>query len=695
MYAMFHTSNAPPLQGREREMRFLESMLLGHYNYLQASYVYTDRNAAVGDEYRQSHVVPYVLHDSLEMDSKGVILNAFERFRLKTCIDFKPREEEEDYILFYKGKGCFSYLGNKRFGQQLLSIGDHCSKVGSVQNQLLYLLGFYHQQARSDRDDYIIIMEDRIKPDTEINFEGANEEELDSLNDPYDYKFMMYYSKNAFQKGTELTIVERIPNFMDVIGQRIDFSDYDLEKLNQLYNCSSSKTFMDSCDFDQEDICGMIQSSEDNADWQRVSQVPGGPDTDQTYLGKCKGCSFFMHFNSSSVKEGEKAVLQSRLFHPRRAFQCLQFYYYNGGNKNDQLKIYVREHTSANLNDSLTLVHEVKDPPIGNWELYYVPLNVTKKFRVVFEGTRGFGTSAGGLSIDDLNLSETQCPQHIWKISNFTKLNSSREIIFSPPFYSPKGYAFQVHLNLTNEDKIGIYFSLISGANDEYLEWPCPWQQATVTLLDQNPDIRRSMSHQRSVTTDPFKKIENSSETFFWDKPSKVGVTATFPNGTSYSRGPAFGIKDYIIHKWMQRRDFAKGDNVYILLTVDDISHLRSNKSSHIPLKMPTLQRDSGADLCENFHCENDGVCVIYKDKAECRCRSLKDLWFVGEKCQIQMFASLQSTVEALFLVTSFAVAVVASLLSFYYGKKKYGRRKNARTSNMTIENVSMQYVIQ
>lgn len=130
---------------------------------------------------------------------------------------------------------------------------------------------------------------------------------------------------------------------------------------------------------------------------------------------------------------------------------------------------------------------------------------MTKKFRVVFEGRKGSGTSLGGLSIDDINLSETRCPHHIWHIRNFTQfIGSPNGTLYSPPFYSSKGYAFQIYLNLTHVTNAGIYFHLISGANDDQLQWPCPWQQATMTLLDQNPDIRQRMSNQRSITTDPF-----------------------------------------------------------------------------------------------------------------------------------------------------------------------------------------------
>lgn len=152
--------------------------------------------------------------------------------------------------------------------------------------------------------------------------------------------------------------------------------------------------------------------------------------------------------------------------------------------------------------------------PANYWQLHHFSLNVTSKFRVVFEGVRGTGLSNGGLSIDDINLSETQCPHHVWHIRNFTHLLNTSPAgtsgrIYSPPFYSSKGYAFQVSLyvNGTADSpfNLAIYLHLISGANDDQLQWPCAWQQGTMILLDQHPDIRHRMSNQRSITTDPQK----------------------------------------------------------------------------------------------------------------------------------------------------------------------------------------------
>uniref|UniRef100_A0A8D2LYL5 Meprin A subunit n=1 Tax=Zonotrichia albicollis TaxID=44394 RepID=A0A8D2LYL5_ZONAL len=525
------------------------------------------------------------------MNAKGVILKAFEQYRLKTCIDFKPWEGEKNYISVFKGSGCWSSVGNLQMGLQQLSIGANCDRIGTVQHEFLHALGFWHEQSRSDRDDYVTIVWDRIQSGKEHNFNKYDDNRSDFLNVPYDYNSVMHYSKTAFKNGTDPTIITNIPDFIDVIGQRMDFSEYDLRKLNRLYNCTSSLSFMDTCSFELENICGMIQSSDDNSDWQRLSQVPAGPNTDHTNMGDCKDSGYFMHFDTSAGGEGSTAVLESRFLYPKRGFQCLQFYLYNSGNENDRLNVWVREYTPANPNGTLRFIKEIEGSPETYWQLHHVSLNVTSKFRVVFQGVRGSGLSSGGLSIDDINLSETQCPHHVWHIRNFTHLlNTSpagkKGIIYSPPFYSNEGYAFQVSLYVNgtadNPFNLGIYLSLISGANDDHLKWPCPWQQVTMILLDQHPDIRQQMSNQRSVTTDPGRLSESSSN-YTWDRPDKVGSEATFPNGTKYMRGPGVGTSAFLTHERLRSRNFIKEDGVYILLTMEDISHLLSTQPSIPP----------------------------------------------------------------------------------------------------------------
>ncbi|XP_010005196.1 PREDICTED: meprin A subunit beta [Chaetura pelagica] len=681
-----------------------------------------ERNSIIGDKYRWPHIIPYVLDDSLEMNAKGLILKAFEQYRLKTCIDFKPWEGEKNYISVFKGSGCWSSVGNQQMGLQELSIGANCDKIGTIQHEFLHALGFWHEQSRSDRDDYVSIMWDRIQSGKEHNFNKYDDKTSDFLNVPYDYASVMHYSKTAFKNGTEPTIVTNIPDFMDVIGQRMDFSDYDLQKLNRLYNCSSSLTFMDTCSFELENVCGMIQGSDDNSDWQRLSQVPAGPNTDHTNMGDCEDSGYFMHFNTSAGVEGSTAILESRILYPKRDFQCLQFYFYNSGHESDRLRVWVREYTSAHPNGTLRFIEEIKGSPATYWQLHHVSLNATHKFRVVFQGVRGSGSSKGGLSIDDINLSETQCPHHIWHIRNFTSLLNTTPAgaagrIYSPPFYSSEGYAFQISLYVNgtadNPFNLAIYLHLISGANDDQLQWPCAWQQGTMVLLDQHPDIRRRMSNQRSITTDP-RKLSDSSSNYFWDRPDKVGSLATFPNGTTFMRGQGSGTSAFLTHQRLRSRNFIKEDSVYILLTMEDISHLLTTQPNATPtfatstLTGHTIKPTSNAtattttptttasvtitqkpetevpDSCPDNPCENDGVCIIINRAPVCRCPAGEDWWYMGEKCERKGSTRENTVIAVSSTIAVFVVMLIVTITTAVCLKKKYSHgQKNRETLSL------------
>lgn len=51
---------------------------------------------------------------------------------------------------------------------------------------------------------------------------------------------------------------------------------------------AKSSTFVESCPFEEDNICGMIHGS-GNRKWERRASVDGGPQTDFTNMGQCKG----------------------------------------------------------------------------------------------------------------------------------------------------------------------------------------------------------------------------------------------------------------------------------------------------------------------------------------------------------------------------------------------------------------------
>ncbi|KAM6920480.1 meprin A subunit beta [Lycodopsis pacificus] len=655
------------------------------------------RNSIIGDEYRWPKTIPYYMEDDLEINAKGVILKAFEQYRLKTCIDFKPWSGEANYISIFKGGGCFSSVGNRKVGKQRLSIGSNCDRIATIEHEFLHALGFWHEQSRADRDDYVNIMWDRISAGRENNFNTYNDTTSSSLGVPYDYGSMMHYSKNAFRNGTEPTIVTKIPAFSEVIGQRMEFSDSDLLKLHRLYNCTQGATFLDSCDFERENICGMTQGQEDTADWLRVAKADGGPDTDYSNMGKCTGSGYFMHFSTGTASTGGTALLESRLLYPKRGYQCLQFFYYNSAGPSDSLKIHVREYDDANPNGKLRPIKHIYGFPQGEWQLHHVSLDVKTKFRVVFQGTKeGSGPLTGGLSLDDINLSETTCPEFTWRVKNFTHVMETSETntsIFSPPFTSKEGYTFQMELypggSAGYPGELSAYAHLVAREGDSGQQWPCPWKQITMMLMDQHPHIQKRMSNQRSVTTDPNMKA-TGSDRYFWDDPRKVGVEVPHTDGSKYFRGPGAGTAVYLTHLRAKSRDFIKGGDAIFLLTMEDVSHLTVMQPLPSTTQQPITHppgTTAPSDVCLHVQCMNNGVCVVDEGKAACRCVVGDDWWYYGNSCQYKGSTMDKTTLALASSLSVLGVMLVITIVSVICLKKKYKKRSYA--NSVVMENMS------
>ncbi|XP_067456281.1 meprin A subunit beta-like [Thunnus thynnus] len=527
------------------------------------------RNAILNTEQLWDNPVPYVLEDNLDMNTKGVILQAFEQFRLKSCVDFKPRQSEEYYLTVRKDEGCYSYVSRIIESGQVVSIGHRCDRLGTVEHEFLHALGLYHEQSRYDRDDYVTIIWKNIKDGYRDNFQKLTPSSSTTFNAPYDYLSVMHYGKSFFSKNSGITIATKLPQYQDKIGQRIEMSQTDVYKLNRLYNCNASVSFMEHCNFSDVDICGMSYCEKGlTKGWKRVSTAAGGPFTDHTNLDKMGGKEpgYFMHISTSSGKEGDSAWLETHRMSPSREchVQCLQFFYYHSGSESDQLNIWIREfQDERDSTGNLRLMGQITGEPTFDWQYYRVPLNAAKPFQVVFEVHNGNEDSSGGFSIDDINLSESECPHNIWQVENFERLLTTTDYnsyLYSPRVYSPEGYAYQMVIAL-RETFFGVYFRLVSGDYDSTLEWPCPWRQLTFIMLDKNPHIQQQMSKQITLTTDP------SNTTF--DNPRTVGRRIRM-NEESVYVNPAYGLKSFLSLEQVRSQDFLKGGTAVFLFSMKE-----------------------------------------------------------------------------------------------------------------------------
>lgn len=139
-----------------------------------------------------------------------------------------------------------------------------------------------------------------------------------------------------------------------------------------------------------------------------------------------------------------------------------------------------------------------------HWQIVQTSLNATKPYQVVFEVRKGNGTSGGGFSLDDINLSETECPQFTAQLNNFEKLlddTFNGSSIRGPRLYSKGGYSYRFGIILY-KTFFALYVQLLSGKYDDELEWPCQRRQMTLQMLDQHPNVQAQMSKERRFTSD-------------------------------------------------------------------------------------------------------------------------------------------------------------------------------------------------
>ncbi|XP_012520108.1 PREDICTED: meprin A subunit alpha [Propithecus coquereli] len=649
------------------------------------------RNALRDPSFRWKFPIPYILADNLELNAKGAILYAFEMFRLRSCVDFKPYEGESSYIIFQQFSGCWSMVGDQQEGQDI-SIGSGCDYKAIIEHEILHALGFYHEQSRTDRDDYVNIWWDEIIPGYEHNFDTYDDNFITDLNTPYDYESVMHYAPFSFNKNDSVpTITAKIPEFDSIIGQRLDFSALDLERLNRMYNCTTTHTLLDHCAFEKANICGMIQGTRDDADWVHEDSSQAGQ-ADHTLLGRCEGAGYSMQFDTSSGSAEEAALLESRILYPKRTQQCLQFFYKMTGSPSDRLVVWVRRDDSTGEVRKLVKVKTFRGDADHNWKIAHVTLREEKKFRYLFQGTKGSPQdSSGGIYLDDITLTETPCPTGVWIVRNFSQVlenMSQGDKLQSPRFYNSEGYGFGLTLypqgraDSSRSGYVRLAFHLCSGENDAILEWPVENRQAIITILDQEPDARNRMSSSMVFTTSTSHTSSAINGSVIWDRPSRVG---TYHADCDCFRSIDWGWNSFISHQMLERRSFLKNDDLIMFVDFEDITHLTqtevptkgkmlspqglvlqgqeqraSEEGSELAVSVeaqpgglgqgqPGRQKRSVEntgpledhnwpqyfrDPCDPNPCQNEGICVNVKGMASCRCVSGHAFFYTGERCQ-------------------------------------------------------------
>ncbi|XP_065359198.1 hatching enzyme 1.2-like [Calliphora vicina] len=182
-------------------------------------------------------VVPYEIRGNFNAQDMSIIEHAISEYHRRTCIRFVPRSSELDYVSIVSGNsGCWSSVGRVGGKQEVNLQSPGClTKPGTAMHELMHALGFLHEQNREERDSFVNIQYQNIQQSAMSNFDRAAK--TLAFGVPYDYGSVMHYSANAFSTNGRPTIVP-VQNMGNTkMGQRDGFSDFDVEKLNKMYDC--------------------------------------------------------------------------------------------------------------------------------------------------------------------------------------------------------------------------------------------------------------------------------------------------------------------------------------------------------------------------------------------------------------------------------------------------------------------------
>ena len=138
---------------------------------------------------------------------------------------------------------CSSHVGRKG-GRQAVSINHKCEDKGHAMHEIGHALGFWHEQSRPDRDDYIAIIWENIQENKQMSFGRLSEEEFSHVPDVgYDLESIMHFGPYAFSTDikdglvTIRTLVD-LPSCALDLGQRKQLSYRDTLRINKLYQCT-------------------------------------------------------------------------------------------------------------------------------------------------------------------------------------------------------------------------------------------------------------------------------------------------------------------------------------------------------------------------------------------------------------------------------------------------------------------------
>jgi len=200
-------------------------------------------------------ILSYEFDSSMTGDEKQKVQDTLVGLQAKLggCITFQEASSGNRVLVQRPSDvTCSSSVGHRGRDTQSLLLGgsvggDGCYLTGIIEHEFLHALGVWHQQSRSDRDDYVKIIEENIIHENfTSNFDKYTEALINHFNLTYDFGSVMHYGGQDFGKldvngRPKQTIKTLDPSKQSLIGQRKGVSELDIKLVKEMYGCKATE----------------------------------------------------------------------------------------------------------------------------------------------------------------------------------------------------------------------------------------------------------------------------------------------------------------------------------------------------------------------------------------------------------------------------------------------------------------------
>jgi hypothetical protein len=254
------TSNSVNSPKRRKNVRFNDGTAnkTDYYNIDDMLFLTRSKQNRAGqakESYRWPNGrIPFTFAPGYSDEEMKQIYYTMKHIEHYTCVRFVFRtENDENYLIIRNVEGkCQSFVGNVRRGAQQVALDPESRNCaypnfpGHVLHELIHAIGFFHEHARDDRDNYIEIMYENLSDDDDVlrNFykNSDSDRATEFYGVPYNYGSIMHYSERAGSINGENTIQRRHPIPTGVptplegeMGQRERLSEGDVLMIRNMY----------------------------------------------------------------------------------------------------------------------------------------------------------------------------------------------------------------------------------------------------------------------------------------------------------------------------------------------------------------------------------------------------------------------------------------------------------------------------